>query len=422
MGEGGPQAILNLRKVCSFTKEWIDTLDTHTREKIFFRIPISFTINPKNIQKFNKNPPPPGATSIIIRDNGETRSNTRDLKQSFPTFFTFWEQKMTALVTDYSIVPFQKFGLGEDVIPQKLKYFQSNCDFVYDKKLMNWEHIEVAIFNRFEKEPDLSFFSTLASIQTFKRLEITSECMFREQESINGFQLLMETKKHEKDFSLIVHLDAYMPNHTWNSVLGSLLSSSYQIQLSMSLMKVSATMQDLKLNKSMQTKFLQAIYQLKIHDDSYETVHHRLNNLNLHLFPNLKAFKWKDYVVRGTPEDTLFNNLCSNIASSLPKSLQYLQISRMPFITLSLPESLTYIHLSMEDYLLSPSDCRDSLYLISEHCSLLNKLKVITCINGLSEWKIDHPKSYSFCSMNVIIYYILLYIIIHKSKVYNRFL
>jgi len=104
MGEGEPQSILNLRKVCTPTKERLDTLNTHTREKLFFRILISFTFNPANIQKFRNNPPPPGATSVIIRDNEETRSHTRDLKHSFTTFFSFWERKMHALVTDYSII------------------------------------------------------------------------------------------------------------------------------------------------------------------------------------------------------------------------------------------------------------------------------------------------------------------------------
>jgi len=104
------------------------------------------------------------------------------------------------------------------------------------------------------------------------------------------------------------------------------------------------------------------------------------------------------------PLKTLRSTTCSNLANNLPKGLQFLKISRMTFITPSLPESLTYIHLSMQDYVLSPSDCRDSLCLISEHCPLLNKLKVITCISGLSEWKIDHPKSYSFCSMKLNIY------------------
>jgi len=156
-GEGGPQAILNLRKVCSSTKEWIDTLNTQTREKVFFSIPISFKINPENIQKFHDNPPPPGATSIIVRDDGERKLHKRELESmergSFPTFFTFWEHKMAALVTENSTVPLQEFGLGVDVLPQNLKYFQSDWGFDFDchENLINWEHLEVAIFKKVSK-------------------------------------------------------------------------------------------------------------------------------------------------------------------------------------------------------------------------------------------------------------------------------
>jgi len=404
MGEGGPQAILNLRKVCSFTKEWIDTLDNHTWEKVFFRIPISFTINPENIQKFHENPPPPGATSIILRDNGEKSSNTRHLKDTFPTFFTFWEKKMIALVTDDSMEPLISFGPGADIVPQNLKYFQSNCDFDFYENLINWEHIEVAVFEKFENLPDFSFFSKLASIKTLKRLEISFGFVYNRQ-SINGFQLLIDTKRHDPDFTLKLHLDILLFKEEWESVFGALLSSPCKFQLSMNFLYLFSVLDKFDFDEEKHSKLLQAVYQLEIWHDSYESLHVRLNYLNLsHFFPNLKKFKWEDCVRLGTPEDTLLNNLCSNIANNLPKGLEFLNISRMAFISPSLPESLTYINLSMEEYVLSPCDCRNSLYLISEHCPLLNKLKVITRIRGLSEWKMDHPKSHSFCSMIFNIY------------------
>jgi len=401
MGEGGPQAILNLRKVCSSTKEWIDTLNTHTSEKVFFRIPISFKIDPENIQKFHAHSPPPGATSIIVRDNGEMKTRLRDLKDSFPTFFTFWEQKMTALVVfKNSIVPFQKYCLGEDAIPQKLRYFQSNCDFVFDGKLTNLEHLEVAIFKRFQHPPNLPFFSTLASKKTLKRLKISSGIAY-EDESLNGFKLLIDTRRHEPDFTLKVHLDTLISMHVdaWDSLFESLFPSSCKIELSMDLLKLLSTLDRLDFDEEKKSKFLEATYHLKIWIVGYETSHVRLNNLSLNSFANLKKFEWFDHVAQGSREDTLYNRFCSNFANNLPKSLEFLRISRIVFITPRLPESLTYIHLSMQNDVLSPSDCRDSLSCISDHCPLLNKLKVMTGISGLSKWKMDEQKSYSFSSM-----------------------
>jgi len=99
-----PMAILNLRKVCSVTKGWVDAMRPSQAKRIFSSIPIILELYASDLEKFEQCPPPPSASALKLIGSGgflKTPGASENLRISFPRFLDFWSNKMTSLQIDH---------------------------------------------------------------------------------------------------------------------------------------------------------------------------------------------------------------------------------------------------------------------------------------------------------------------------------
>jgi len=230
-GDGGAQSVLNLRKVCSATKRWVDSLNPTLARRIFVRLPFQFKLNRPNLEMFHEYPPPPLASSIVLQLTFPKNPKPyfkipKTVKKRYPTFFSFWTSQMHTLrVEKFTSVLVDVLGT-----PSSLRNL--NCDEIestVDPNLLQLLE-SISFKNSFTDNPrspelELTFFRRIADSPNFKRLAIEfpyeNRLRYYENENfLEGLQTVIDHKRGDANFQVRVDM-----SELWFLDRGSLANS-----------------------------------------------------------------------------------------------------------------------------------------------------------------------------------------------------
>jgi len=150
--EGGSQTILNLRKVCSTTKSWIDNLLPAQANLIFSGIPVSIHASRESLKQFTEAPAPPTVTHLKLYNAKFFRDMTVEETQFFNEFVAWWSAKLTILELN---APERIILDAFKAAPLKSLWF--NALNTYHHRLSEVQEIK-AVTLKLEEEEELKFF------------------------------------------------------------------------------------------------------------------------------------------------------------------------------------------------------------------------------------------------------------------------
>jgi len=242
-----PRAVLNLRRVCSTTKRWIDSLRPSQANRIFSRLPITLNFTWMGLENFERIPPPPSASVLKFSTVGaisilKEEFRLKKLQKPFPTFCAFWRHKMFRLFVDnYSLELLNALG-----IPKALRNLICTNEIVETETHPTLLQLE-SITCDYESQPSLKFFRHIARSRSLKRLSL-SVCSFSldnreypyDSKRFEGAQIVLDSKRspNNADFHIDFHFagcdyGSYFPiaNCEVESFLASIAASTASIRM-----------------------------------------------------------------------------------------------------------------------------------------------------------------------------------------------
>jgi len=401
-GDGGAQSVLNLRKVCSATKRWVDSLNPTLGRRIYRRLPVQFKLSRTNLEMFHKYPPPPLASSMVLQLTFPQKPKPylkipENVKRRYPTFFSFWAGQMQTLRVD-------KFTSAlVDVLgfPRSLRNL--NCDQIestIDPNLLQLLE-SISFNNSFTDNPrwhelELSFFRRLGDSPNLKRLAIQITWGYRYHNNENpfeGLQNVIDNKRGVANFQVRVDLRGdywYLRHATRRHHLENQLASFlYSVAASASCIRMFPVETVLlgHCDPSALTTLLKSVESLELLDEEdflgFFSAQRQV--------PNMKTLRLDIYRMGAEQWNLL----------QYPIGLQNLYIKTIfnqeVFSTRQrFPASLTLLNLELKESYdnpcpipWSPQKWIEFLTFISECCPLLKELVISASIpiKTLSSWK-----------------------------------
>jgi len=376
--------ILNLRKVCSVTSLWIDSLSPSQSKAIFFRIPIKLTLDEENLEKFEKCPPPSSASSIILTRTVELKKIT-DWDSNFPTFISFWRDRMQTLsIYSYTEDLLKVLGFASSLRNLHCNYINNDHTDTHPS-LMQLEIISFHPFPELDSpKPKPSFFHQIALNRNLKQLSTTlSTCdnpSFKHN-PLEGLQFLINAKRQCTNFQLQIsfrdHQNLFASKFTSKTQIKSFISS---VAASTSCIRTSFPtkgkgreaieriigIQIIAQEPAKAKKFFESIDTFNLEEDFSVTLVAEMMRQNM--FRNLKTL----HLVINDPEE-------ANFLGELPENglLQNLYIISTTFFSGNFPDSVTYLNLDLSRCLIwTIEEWIEFLDFVNGSCPYLGELEV----------------------------------------------
>jgi len=397
-----PQAILNLRQVCTTTKGWVDFMRPSQAKRIFSTIPIHIDLNKNDVEKFEKFPPPPLASALKLQEIYCCEPN-RDLKSwellkskktTFPAFFGFWESQMSTLIVNtYSTALLETLGT-----PKALR----NLTSTWDTGETHPSLLQLETVTYHHCEPSVDFFRDMASSQSLKRLSVVSCNSQKTARLIELVQIVIDAKRNAINFQLDLYVRCWDFENKEDEVrtfLASFAASASSIRLF-----------------GVSNKLAEQVLRLRIKDDrdgstrrffeSIQSMDHEGELENSCFFLEQSMFRNLKKLSMVIPEGNEARLAVMQFPSGINKlTLALASGSSSVVVPRHLPVSLRSLVLhsmnsiSESDHPISEIELVESLSLISRSCPFLEELVIETKIpsSGYSP-NIRGEHSYSFTS------------------------
>jgi len=191
-GKEGPQAILDLRKVCSTTKNVVDSLESSVSRRVHSNLHITIRLRyygsqpirtfEEAAERFYIYPPPPGVVSLEL-DLWKISFN-EEVRTKYPTLFYFWKTRMEMLKSDSNVALFEILGK-----PQALKSL--TCRITdgthFPPLLFEVETLHVYQLDKVE----INFYKQVASNNSLKKISTT---LSNPPGILEGLQVILQLK------------------------------------------------------------------------------------------------------------------------------------------------------------------------------------------------------------------------------------
>jgi len=295
-GAGGSQAALNLRKVCSATKSWIDGLTAAQKRRFFPDLQVSIFLCRKNLADFLLMPPPFNVTSLKLQNpeflgSLKTKPSPEE-KKLIKSFANHWCPKLEFLEVD-RLTEAVNNTFGSSAPSSKLKTIHCELMTEFFPKLLEIESLSVKSLVAFTDRN--VFFSKLAANRNLKCFELTGPLV--EPYVLEGLSVLLEANQNDKkQFKFTVNLN-YLANGLTNLNLDLLKRFVYSVASSSSLSTIRLLIvSDLAVKKIVEVteeqelvqKFLARVEWIELMN--FNNVAFIVDLIKRNMFPNLQRF------------------------------------------------------------------------------------------------------------------------------------
>jgi len=383
-GKDGNQALLNLRKVCSTTKSWIDELSPSQKRRFSPNLQVSIFLCRKNIADFLLSPPPYKVTSLKLANtiylcsyssrNGHSVEETQLIK----SFVAFWCPKLEYLEI-------------ERVTKEVVDYFgpsttlkRIRCTYISDDlaKLEGLESLSIRNTNTYGDR--VSFCVQMAARENLKNLEIRWQT-----QDLKGLTTLINTKRRDTVFTLTAWV-CIKRNRNGNPLnVVEIWPDADLDTLKQFVFAVANSSSSICLTR-LADSALSTIVEVTEDDDDKTTLNNFFSKVGWteflyvkdlgfimdlvkgNKFPNLERFDENRIYV---PREQVVDAEETRDLVQFPGKLQFLTIcSRELWQQTILPQSLKYLSFAVTD--LTLDELQDAICSLSDSCPFLEEISV----------------------------------------------
>jgi len=361
--------MLNLRKVCTATKSWIDSLSPTQIRKLFPGLRVSIFLCRKNLADFLLTPPSFHVTSLSLQNTefiGEyMKRPTAEEKSLMKSFANYWRHKLESLevtkLTDAIMETFIESSASLKNFRCR-EYLQQMYPKLFELERLSFKHLDC------HSQQQL-FFTQMAANNNLKSFEIYGPC-----KPLEGLITLLDAKKDDKEFQLVVNL-RYIVIPPGNVDLDLLRRFACSVSSSSSSSSISL----IRITDLALSQFLEATREVEIVESLFKRVMWveflYFNNgdfivdlFKRNAFPNLKRFD------EDSPRDAARENEEIMEECPLPEGLEELTFRSRIFLKQRLPKFLKY--LDIQGGIWSFTDLQDAICAVSDGCPLLEVFKI----------------------------------------------